>query len=184
VDGTLVEKTVGFPEAFLASEILGEIRAFVRKNHLGIAVGPDGMVRLVEGLVRIPDVSFFSWERLPGGRVPRSPIPHLAPDLAVEVLSKSNTRKEMKRKLKEYFLAGVRLVWFVDPKRRTVQVFTSPEKSVVLSENQILDGGSVLPGLEIPIRSLFAEISQDPELSQKQPRGNSSRKNSHKNNRN
>jgi Uma2 family endonuclease len=90
----------------------------------------------------------------------------------------------MKRKLKEYFLAGVRLVWFVDPKRRTVQVFTSPEKSVVLSENQILDGGSVLPGLEIPIRSLFAEISQDPELSQKQPRGNSSRKNSHKNNRN
>ena len=73
------------------------------------------MVWLFRGLVRIPDVAFTSWERLPGRRVPPEPIPELAPDLAVEVLSQSNTEAEMTRKRGEYFAAGVRLVWLVDP---------------------------------------------------------------------
>jgi Uma2 family endonuclease len=183
VDGTLVEKAMGFREAVLANNIGRILGNFTDQHNLGIVAGADGMIRLMKGLVRIPDVGFFSWKRLPGRQIPPAPIPDLIPDLAVEVLSKGNTRKEMERKLKEYFLAGVCQVWFVDPKRRTVRVYNSPEQSIVLSEEQTLDGGSVLPGLELPIRSLFAEISQDPELSQKQPLGNSSRKNSHKNNR-
>jgi Uma2 family endonuclease len=119
------------------------------------------MVRLAAGLVRIPYVAFVSWNRLPDRRVPREPIPGLAPDLAVEVLSESNTPGEMARKRQEYFAAGVRLVWVVDPEARTVEVFTTPEHCTVLHEEHTLEGGEVLPGLTLPLRELFAAL--DPQ---------------------
>ena len=78
--------------------------------------------------------------------------------IAVEVLSEGNTPKEMARKLKEYFLAGVLLVWFVEPTQRTVTVYTAPDRSTVLTEDQTLEGGDVLPGLALPLRTVFAEI--------------------------
>jgi Uma2 family endonuclease len=85
-------------------------------------------------------------------------MPDLAPDLAIEVLSKHNTKAEMRRKLKEYFLTGVELVWFVDPARRTVQVYTSPDESHTVREDEKLDGGNVLPGFKLPMRKLFARL--------------------------
>ena len=80
------------------------------------------------------------------------------PDLAVEVLSESNTAEEMARKLREYFAAGVRLVWMIDPRDRTATVFTGPELSRMLDETHTLDGGDVLPGFQLPLRDLFAEL--------------------------
>ena len=74
------------------------------------------MLKLDIDLVRIPDVSFVSWDRVPGRKFPSEPVPPLVPDLAVEVISPSNTPKEMDEKLQEYFEKGVRLVWFVRPK--------------------------------------------------------------------
>lgn len=161
VDGVLVEKAVGFRESPLTCTLIGFLTAFVRPRKLGIVTGPDGMMQWASGLVRIPDVAFISWGRLPGGRVPSTPIPRLAPDLGVEVLSKSNTVKEMARKLREYFKAGVLLVWYVDPKSRTVTVYTAVDKFVVLDETQTLDGGSVLPGFSLPLRELFAEPDRE-----------------------
>src|SRR5262249_4619110 len=90
--------------------------------------------------------------------VPSEPMPDLAPNLAVEVLSKNNTKEEMERKLKEYFLTGVELVWFVDPVKRRVQVYTSPDESRVLGEGDELDGGDVLPGFKLRLRKLFARV--------------------------
>ena len=82
------------------------------------------------------------------------------PDLVVEVLSKGNTPKEMARKLEEYFRAGVRLVWYVNPKKRTVRVYTAPDRSVLLREDDTLDGGDVLPGFVLSIRKWFAEAER------------------------
>jgi Uma2 family endonuclease len=163
VDGILVEKVVSFPESALAMWIGHLIQSFLGQHDLGILAGPDGGMRLMPGLVRLPDVSFVRWERLPvRGEVPDEPVAGLAPDLAVEVLSKGNTRKEMERKLKEYFLAGVRLVWMVDPARRTVRVHTAPDQSLLLTEEQALDGGDVLPGLSLPLRQMFARVPRRP----------------------
>src|SRR5271165_2906597 len=92
VDGTLVEKAMGFEESRLAGELLYLVKSYLDQNDLGICVGADGMMRIAPGLVRIPDLSFISWDRLPGRESPRVPIPDLAPDLAVEVLSEGNTR--------------------------------------------------------------------------------------------
>jgi Uma2 family endonuclease len=157
VEGTLVEKAMGFEESEIAVTIILLLGAFVRWHKLGVVAGPDGTIRLLSGLVRIPDVSFTSWDRLPGRKRPKTPIPHLAPDLVVEVLSKGNTRAEMTRKLKEYFVAGVRSVWIVNAKSRTVQVYTAIDRSVVLAEDQSLDGGTVLPGFVVPVRNLFVK---------------------------
>jgi Uma2 family endonuclease len=135
----------------------GSIRTLA---DLGLVTGADGMVRLFPGLVRIPNVAFASWARIPNRRVPTEPIPELVPELAVEVLSKSNTDAEMTRKCGEYFAAGVLVVWLVDPESRTATVYTAPDQSTVLDETQTLDGAPVLPGFSLRLRELFAELDR------------------------
>jgi Uma2 family endonuclease len=76
------------------------------------------------------------------------------------VLSESNTEAEMTRKRQEYFSAGVRLVWMVDPDARTVTVYTAPDQSIVLGEADTLTGDPVLPGFTLPLRDLFAELDR------------------------
>jgi Uma2 family endonuclease len=155
VDGTLVEKAMGFEESRLAVELSHRVKSYLDQNDLGICVGADGMMRIAPGLVRIPDLSFITWERLPGRESPREPIPDFAPDLAVEVLSEGNTRAEMARKVREYFDAGVQLVWLIDPRKRTARVFSTVERSTLVRANQALDGGAVLPGFVLPLSDLL-----------------------------
>jgi Uma2 family endonuclease len=162
VDGVLVEKAMGFYEGFLAGLLLRLIGAFADKQNLGIVVPGDSNMRLFPGLVRLPDMAFISWERLPGGEVPDVPVAGLAPDLAVEVISKSNTKKEMTRKLDEYFQAGVRLVWLVYPKKKTVEVYTAPLDKRVLRQDETLDGGDVLPGFSLALAKYFAPRKAPP----------------------
>jgi Uma2 family endonuclease len=158
VDGVLVEKESGVPESFLAALIGRRLGDFVDRHDLGFVLGADGMSRLAPGLIRIPDVSFVSWRHFPSRRIPRDPALGFGPDLAIEVLSPSNTQKEMSRKLNDYFTAGVGLVWYVDPADRTVQVFTASDARTVLTVDQTLTGDPILPGFALPIRSLFAQL--------------------------
>jgi Uma2 family endonuclease len=160
VDGTLVEKAMGYRESALAAAICAALRAFVMPKNLGPVTGADGMLRLFPNLVRGPDAAFIPWKRIPGGRMPSEAIPLLAPSLAVEVLSKSNTPKEMERKRREYFKAGVELVWIVEPVTRIVDVYTSPSRFTTLHENDTLVGGDVLPGFTLSLKELFAELDQ------------------------
>ncbi|MHC4879678.1 MAG: Uma2 family endonuclease [Planctomycetota bacterium] len=160
VDGVLVEKVMGYRESILAIFLAARLSDFAMQQKLGLVTGSDGMMRLFAGQVRIPDVAFAAWSRFPDGLVPSVPIPDIAPDLAVEVLSRSNTVAEMSRKTREYFDAGTRLVWLVDPDSRCVEVFTSVEQSVRLSEGSTLAGADVLPGFELSIRDLFAVLDQ------------------------
>ena len=160
IEGVLVEKPMGFRESLLAVALAQFLRSFVLPGNLGLVTGADGMIRLFPGLVRIPDVAFISWDNVPGNKVPEDPIPQLVPDLAVEVLSRTNTLSEMQRKREEYFAAGVRLVWMVDPDDRTVRVFRSPEDSTLYSEEETLDGGDLLPSFSLPLRQLFAELDR------------------------
>ena len=160
VDGVLVEKAMGAREALLASFIGHFIWDFLNDHNLGVVLGADGMLRLRPRLVRIPDVAFISWDQIPSGEFPSKPIPDLYPDLAVEVLSDSNTVAEIDRKLTEYFEAGCRLAWIVDPKTNTADVYTSPTDCRHLKPSQSLDGGDVLPGFKLPLKELFASVKR------------------------
>jgi Uma2 family endonuclease len=155
VDGTLVEKSMGYEESALALLIGTFLNNYVRPRKLGVVTGADGTIRLFPGLVRIPDVAFASWGCFPDRKRPKTRIPQIAPDLVVEVLSKGNTKPEMAKKLGEYFEAGVRVVWLVDHRKRTVRVHTSLDQSVLLKTGQTLDGGAVLPGFVLRLDELF-----------------------------
>ena len=160
IDRTLVAKTVGTYESYLAM-MLGRILGnFIADHNLGVVLGSDGMLRLAPGLVRIPDVSFISWMRLPDGRMPNQAIADVVPDLAIEVISRGNTREEMERKLYEYFDVGVRLVWYVYAQTREVRAYMTPGHFESLTAEQILDGGQVLPGFSLPLAVVFADPVQ------------------------
>jgi len=155
VDGTLVEKPVGWEESAIAILIACFIGNFVKPRRLGTVLGSDGMLRLVPGLMRAPDVSFIARGRLKRYKRGGERYPSIGADLAVEVISKSNTKPEIVRKMTEYFAAGTRLAWVVDPKTETVRVHRAPKTFVVLRAGDVLDGGDVIPGLLIPVKDLF-----------------------------
>ena len=161
IDGVLVEKTMGSYESMLAVEFGVRLSLFAKPRRLGRVLGADGMLRLAPSLIRIPDVSFIVMDKFPGGRFPAGAIASLAPDLAVEVLSSSNTAEEMADKLQDYFAAGVRLVWYVDPVAHSIDVFTAADQKRTVREGEKLDGGDVLPGFELDVRELFAEFPRE-----------------------
>ena len=155
IDGVLVEKTMGWYESRLEVILIHLLETFLESKPLGFVLSGTAMVRVDPGQVRLPDVSFFLWSRFPNRILPLGQILDLVPDLAVEILSPSNTAKEMARKRQEYFAGGAKLVWEVDPEKRTVEVFTAPDQSTTVEENGVLDGGDVLPGFSLAVRDWF-----------------------------
>ncbi len=157
-DGVLVEKPVGYNESELAGHLIQVLRNHVAPRNLGKITGPDGMLELPLGQLRMPDVAFVSKKNLARVAKPRPRVPRLVPDLAIEVLSKSNTREEMARKRREYFAEGTVRVWQVYPKKRTVDVFTAPDTFTTLTEKDTLHGDPMLPGFELKLSELFAQL--------------------------
>lgn len=163
VDATLVEKVMGLRESLVAQKLARVLGTFAEDTHkLGVVSGADGTIKLFGSLVRIPDVAFIAWDRFPNSRVPEAKVPEVVPNLAVEMLSRGNTVLEIERKLKEYFLAGVDLVWLVDLETRGVRVYTSPDDSTLLAAADTFDGGTVLPGFSVAVADLFATLPPDP----------------------
>jgi Uma2 family endonuclease len=164
IDGILVEKAMGQREALLAATLIHLLMAYVRPRRLGVVAAPDMIVRVADDQNRLPDVCYTAWENLPSDSAHLTPVADYAPDLVVEILSESNTRKEMQRKRREYFAAGTKLVWIIDPDDRTVAVYTEPETPTVLSAADTLAGGDVLPGFALPLAELFDDPQLNPRM--------------------
>lgn len=159
-NGILVEKPMGWYESLLVVLIVTKLNTFVLANDLGKVFGADGTIRILPGIVKIPDVSFISWDRWPKEKLPRRPIPALVPDMVVEVLSETNTQKEMELKLNSYFQAGARLVWYIDPDTRSAKSYTSPTTVTEVATTGQLDGGQVLPGFTLSLKTLFEQADR------------------------
>lgn len=157
VHGTLVEKPMRARESLIAVYLRYMLLKFFEEfEEIGICYGPDATIRFMPGIVRLPDVSFTRWERLPVEEIPQEAVPAIVPNLVVEILSKSNTVAEMERKRQEYFKAGVEQVWMIDPETRTVNVYTSVKKMKRHSSGDTFSGGTVIPGFTLPVSELFA----------------------------
>jgi Uma2 family endonuclease len=159
VDGIRVEiPPMSAYARLLANDLSQEIAAYCRPQQLGKAV-VEVLFRLSNEPPRnrMPDMAFVS----SGRWAAHQPIPlagntwDVVPDLAVEVVSPTDRIEELDDKLRDYFEAGVRLVWVVHPRRRYVQVFESFVRVRGLLETDELDGGTVLPGFKIPVAKLF-----------------------------
>lgn len=129
----------------------------VRVNRLGVVTTEGTGFRLARDpdTVRCPDVSFVSRTRVPPDEIGQGIIEG-APDLAVEVLSPSDTVFEIEEKVEEYLAAGARAVWVVNPKHRRVTVYAHSAPPRVLHEDDALEGGEILPGFTCPVREIFS----------------------------
>lgn len=141
----------------ICSRLNFKLAGFVEEHDLGEAFGAETgfHVERAPDSVLGPDVAFVSRERLAAVENFEKYLP-FAPDLAVEVLSPGNTRREMEEKIALYFAAGSRAVWVFDPKKRTAAVYTSPSEVRVFNEDERFDGGEVLPGFTLDLAKLFA----------------------------
>ena len=162
VDGTLVEKAMSAEAAFLATLIAHWIHVCLETNgDTGMILGADGTLRIMPGLVRIPDVSYTSWDKLPNRKVPLKPVPHLVPDLAIEVCSPGNRRGEMRRKLGEYLGVGIAEVWIVYPKTRSIRIYRPGMPPVRYAVGETLVS-AVLPDFQMSLAKLFEKLDDVP----------------------
>lgn len=147
----------GSQHGAVAMAIGARIKIFVDDHGLGSVYAAETgfIISHDPDTVRAPDVSFVAAARIPeGGNGPG--FFDGAPDLAVEVLSPSNTPAETAEKVDEYLKAGVRLIWVVDPSRKTVTAYTSAEKDfAVVNVGDTLNGVDVLPGFTLEVGMIF-----------------------------
>ena len=150
------EPPAGFEHGAIGVQIATLLYTFVRQHGLGkIVAGEPGFVLFDDPpTVRAPDVAFVARDRLPAD--PRG-FARLAPDLAVEIVSPSNTHSEIQDKVFDYLDAGTRLVWVVEPCGRTVTVYRSREEIRILTSEQEIDGGEVLSGFRVEVSEFFAD---------------------------
>lgn len=161
VDGELI--MMMSPASWLHGHLVMKIGlvlgAYVDENNLGMTFGEQTGFILTRDpdTVRAPDAAFVREERIPLERDLTEYFPG-APDLVVEVLSLSNRAPAMKRKLAQYFAAGTRLAWVVDPKMRLITVHAPDREPTILHESDALEGEDVLPGFRYDIAKLFARM--------------------------
>ena len=145
----------GFLHGVVQLNVALQLKGFVKTQNSGRMTVESGlMTEQGPDTVRGPDVAYWSYDRLPRDQTPVG-YPEVAADLCVEVLSPSNTTAELTRKVREYLAAGVRLVWVVDPKMRTVSIYRKPGEGRILWDDAAIDGEDVLPGFSCPVASFF-----------------------------
>lgn len=164
INGQIVEiQPMSIYSAIVATNLDFELQSHVRPRGLGTVV--------VEGLFfipttrdrrrkRRPDVAFVSTGRWPLDRPFSVKVNawDVIPDLAIEVISPTNSFSEVAVKIKEYFAAGVRLVWVAVPEVAQVQVYESATAARVLDLDQELDGGNVLPDFHVALATIFPPV--------------------------
>ena len=157
VEGELIAMTpAGARHGAVAFRLARLLDEHVEARRLGVGgAGEAGFIlRRDPDVVRAPDVSFVAAARVPATGIPSGYWP-CAPDLAVEIVSPSDRFSDVHRKIEDYFAAGARLVWVVDPETRVVHVHRSPHDVQVVGGEAELTGGDVLPGFRCPVKRLF-----------------------------
>lgn len=158
VNGELIEMSpAGGKHGRVWNTINVYLWQFAVPNGLGLVYGADTGFILGETplQLRLPDVGYVSYDRLPAG-FDDGGFLRVAPDLAVEVLSPSDRSVPVLAKVMTWLEAGTMLVWLVDPEAETVTVYGPDASPRVMTIDQTLNGGKVLPGFTLPVRDIFA----------------------------
>ena len=129
----------------------------VETNNLGTVFAAETGFRLSSNpdTVRAPDAAFVSRQRMEESGETEGYWPG-APDLAVEVISAGDTYAEVEEKVFDWLDAGTLMVIVLNPRKRAATIYRSLTKIAVLTENDSIDGGDVVPGWKMPVKSLFA----------------------------
>jgi Uma2 family endonuclease len=160
VNGERVEKPpMGNIQVVVTSLLFEKLAPFARSQGLGrVLTEPLFRINLPDGPFRRPDLAFLSFERWPRSKkVDARNGFDVAPELAIEVISPSNSANQVNQKIGEYFKAGVRGVWVVFPEARLIYFYESPKKTTILDITDDLDGGDLIPGFRISLAELFED---------------------------
>lgn len=142
--GSITNRLANRLTNFVEPRGLGEV--FAAETGFWVEHGPD--------TVRAPDVAYIAATRLPANQIPRTYI-DLPPDLVAEVISPGDSAAEVEEKVQMWLLFGVRMVLTLNWRTSSVTVYRSLHNIVVLTADDVLDGGDVLPGFSCPVRELF-----------------------------
>lgn len=150
------EPPAGFGHSRSGISLAARLLTYVRKFGLGEVTGADGGFILFDDppTVRAPDVSFVARERILESGPPRGYFPG-APDFAIEIVSPSNTAREIAEKIADYLEAGARQVWVVEPRSRSITVHRPGCEPRTLWEGDEVDGGDVVPGFRVEVAVVF-----------------------------
>ena len=155
VGGQLVEKVMGYVANYVAGEVTFHLKLYCRQTNAGHVLPEQSFCCFPHDpdLVRRPDVAFVAAARVPAvfptGNVPFSP------DLAVEVISPTNTVYEVDEKLADYWSAGVRMVWTINPAARLARVHQPRQPILEYAGNDVLRGDPLLAGFELPLTQIW-----------------------------
>jgi len=137
----------------VGARLITHLNLFVDKNELGGIYGADATF-VIGGRDRLPDVSFVSASRIPPEGEPETKW-HLAPDLAVEIISPNDIYSEVEDKIYDYFSAGVKQVWVISSEHKTLTVFHSPTQTTILTKDDVLTCEELLPNFQLPLKEIF-----------------------------
>ncbi len=154
IDGNWEAKDMGSSRhGGVGTRLIIRLGGFVESQRLGGVYGPDTTFQIGHN-ERLPDVSFISAARMPEeGETDGKWL--VAPDLAVEVVSPSESWAKVNRKIHDYFSSGVQQVWLVSLEFNEIHVYDSPKGMIVLGEDDQLTSEKLLPGFRCSIRELF-----------------------------
>jgi Uma2 family endonuclease len=152
IGGEIVEKMASFKSSRLALRIAHLLGNYLDLNGIGYLTGADGSYILSEDTTFMPDVGYISKQRLP--QEPEREVEG-PPDLAVEVKSPTDSKRELRLKAEDYIRFGTKMVWLVFPDEKRIEVYVPGEDVRELGINHTLDGGDVLPGFTLPVRDIF-----------------------------
>jgi Uma2 family endonuclease len=151
-DGELVEKMPSFGASRIAGAIIYYIFAYLLKNPIGSVTSPDGSYILAEGIIFMPDVGYIANSRVPQDTTRAVPV---APDLAVEVKSPTDRKRDMRAKAETYLRYGTSIVWLVFPEDQKVEVYTTDGDVEEFGAADVLNGGAILPNFTLAVKDMF-----------------------------
>jgi Uma2 family endonuclease len=166
VDGQPEEKEMaGARHSGVGVRLITKLNLFVESNQLGGVYGPDATF-LIRGNDRLPDVSFVSIARMPPEGEPEGKW-EIAPDLAVEIVSPNDIQEKVSDKILDYLAVGVKQVWLISPKHRSVTIFRSQTDVQVFAGDSELVSEDLLPGF----RCRLSDIFKSPTSHRENPQG-------------
>ena len=158
INGELVMVPAGMEHENIVIKLSAALERFVSEHKLGAVFGSNAGYWMKSGNLRSPDVSFISKKLLQGFKRPPKGFFKGSPDLAVEILSPSDTMENLHEKIFEYFENDTKLVWVVNPEEQVILVYHSPRPDKLLRGSDILSGEDIFTGFTFPVSELFVEL--------------------------
>lgn len=156
IEGRLAAATAGAYHADLGTRIGAAVMGFALHGRLGWVLAANTGFWMRSGNLRCPDVSVVLRSRFPGQKRITMKFVQGAPDLAVEIVSPSDTMDAMHDRVVEYFDNGTRLAWVIDPAAETALVYRDDARpSGLITVDGVLNGDPILPGFTYAMRDLF-----------------------------